>query len=203
MTQFNSQPSNVEASVFLDSTNKSSVISKLRLPADFTKNFGTKKILTNVPVGRPSKEKFFRAHPDDAMTIEVVILELKDLGETYVVAPEAADILGSLVRRVRLYLAVDRAGNPMLIPVPLPDADGNQNKWHASLEQAIGHAKKTWIRISANKSLGSYDVHQAMGQLAQPTWPELTLDELVEIAFRDRIVLDENHPIVQTVLGGI
>lgn len=203
MTQFNLQHNDLNVPVQPGSTGSASVINKLRLPADFTKNFGTKKILTNVPVGRPSKEKFFRAHPDDAMTIEVVILELKDIGETYVVAPDVADILGSLVRRVRLYLAVDRAGNPMLIPVPLPDADGNQNKWHASLEQAICHAKKDWIRISANKSLGSYDIHQATGQLAQPAWPNLELDELVETAFRDRIVIDENHPIVNTVLGGI
>lgn len=192
--------SNTNQSVNLSGTG--SVINQLRLPADFTKNFGTKKILTNVPVGRPSKEKFFRVHPDLEMTIEVVTLELKDLGETYVVAPDVADILGSLVRRVRLYLAVDRAANPMLIPVPLPDADGNQNKWHASLEQALMHAKKDWIRISANKSLGSYDVHQAMGRLAEPVWPSLTLDQLVEIAFRDRIVFDESHPIVHTVLGG-
>jgi hypothetical protein len=195
MTESNtSQPVNLSGNA--------SVINQLRLPADFTKNFGTKKILTNVPVGRPSKEKFFRVHPDLEMTIEVVILELKDLGETYVVAPDVADILGSLVRRVRLYLAVDRSANPMLIPVPLPDSDGNQNKWHASLEQALVHAKKDWIRISANKSLGSYDVHQAIGRLADPVWPELNLDQLVEIAFRDRIVFDENHPIVHTVLGG-
>lgn len=203
MTQLNLQNNDINVPVQPGSTGSASVIDKLRLPADFTKNFGTKKILTYVPVGRPSKEKYFRAHPDDAMTIEVVILELKDHGETYVVAPDVADILGSLVRRVRLYLAVDRAGNPMLIPVPLPDADGNQNKWHASLEHAIGHAKNNWIRISANRSLGSYDVQQATGQLAQPVWPDLELDELVEIAFRDRIVFDEKHPIVNTVLGGI
>jgi hypothetical protein len=203
MTDFNTiQPTNIDAESPAIAGG-SSVINQLRLPADFTKNFGTKKILTNVPVGRPNKEKFFRVHPDPEMTIDVVTLELKELGETYVIAPDVADILGSLVRRVRIYLAVDRAANPMLIPVPLPDAEGNLNKWHASLEQALDHAKKNWIRISANKSLGSYDVHQAAGRLAEPVWPEPTLEELVEIAFRDRMVLNETHPIVHTVLGEV
>lgn len=149
----------------------SALIEKLRLPSNYGNQAGTKKILTTVPIGKPGKDKFFRTHPDDNQTMEALVYEEKEQGETYIINPQIAPLLGSLVRRVRLYIVVDRANNPSLIPVPLVGEDGVRNRWHESLEKAVLHGQKSWIRIMANKATGSYDIYEAVTQIAPPTWP--------------------------------
>jgi hypothetical protein len=109
-------------------------------------------------------------------------LENKVAGETYLVSTEVASVLGSLARPVELYAAIDRQNNPFLIPIPLPGPNGVRNPWHESLAQAVERAKVVWLRISANKDLGGYDIYEATAKLPDPVWPDITMDELLEIA---------------------
>ena len=59
----------------------------LRLSQEMNAGFGAKKLLTTVPVRKPSKEWFVRCHPDEAYSLETNVIELKEEGETYLVAP--------------------------------------------------------------------------------------------------------------------
>ena len=128
-------------------------IKSLRLPANYGATLGVKKLLTNVPVGRPRKDSFFRTHSSPDMTFSAMILENKDARESYVVVPEVAQQISELVRPVMLHAAIDRQNNVSLIPVPLPGENGTRNPWHESLAQAVEHAKEQWIRIAATKRL--------------------------------------------------
>jgi hypothetical protein len=49
--------------------------------------------------------------------------------------------------------------------------------------------------------LGGYRIYQAEGALTEPEWPDRTLNEILEIAFRDRIVDSEHHPVVRRLRG--
>ena len=183
----------------------SPLIEKLRLPADYGGQSGAKKILTTVPVGKPNKGRFFRTHPDDAQTMEALIYEDKEQGDVYIVSPDVGPLLESLTRRVRIYITVDRADNPHLVPVPLPGTDGVRNRWHDSLEKAILHGRNAWIRISANKATGGYEIYEATqsASIPAPKWPEQDIETLVETAFAGKMILDENHPIVDSILGKV
>ena len=64
-------------------------------------------------------------------------------------------------------------------------------------------AKLVWLRITANKDLGGYDIFEATAKLPEPIWPDTTLDELLTIAFRGRIITTPDHPVVQEKLGGV
>jgi hypothetical protein len=64
-------------------------------------------------------------------------------------------------------------------------------------------ARLVWLRISANKDLGGYDIFEAAASLPEPIWPETTVDELLEVAFRGRIITGVDHPVVQDRLGRI
>ena len=184
-------------------TQASSPFSSLRLTQNFGETLGVKKVLTTVPVGKPSKDRFFRTHPSPSWVFPTWILENKVAGETYLVSTEVASVLGSLARPVELYAAIDRQNNPFLIPIPLPGPNGVRNPWHESLAQAVERAKVVWLRISANKDLGGYDIYEATAKLPDPVWPDITMDELLEIAFRGRIIQNVDHPIVQERLGNI
>jgi hypothetical protein len=175
----------------------------LRLTQNFGESLGVKKILTTVPVGRPSKDRFFRTHPSPDWVFPTCILENKAAGETYIVSPEVASVLGDLVRPVELYAVIDRQDNPSLISIPLPGANGVRNPWHESLIQAVQRAKSVWLRISANKDLGGYDIFEATAKLPEPVWPDIKMEELLETAFRGRIITSTDHPIVQDRLGRV
>jgi hypothetical protein len=48
---------------------------------------GVKKLLTNVPVKKPSKEWFVRVHADPAFHLSTYVVKLKEDGEVYLVDP--------------------------------------------------------------------------------------------------------------------
>jgi len=50
-------------------------------------------------------------------------------------------------------------------------------------------------------SLGAYRIYRAEGELSDPVWPDRTLSELLEIAFRDRIISTEDHPVIRRLRG--
>ena len=180
-----------------------SPFSSLRLTQNFGETLGVKKVLTTVPVGRPSKDRFFRTHPSPNWVFPAWILENKVSGETYLVSAEVASVLGGLVRAVELYTAIDRQNNVFFIPIPLPGPNGVRNPWHESLLQAVMRARLIWLRITANKDLGGYEIFEAAAKLPEPIWPDITLDELLAIAFRGRIITNPDHPVVQEKLGGV
>jgi hypothetical protein len=49
--------------------------------------------------------------------------------------------------------------------------------------------------------LGGYRIYYAQGELSEPEWPDKPLAEILQIAFRDRIVDSENHPVVRRLRG--
>jgi hypothetical protein len=184
-------------------TSTSTDLKALRLPPNYGATLGVKKLLTNVPVGKPSKEKFFRTHPSDDMTFPAMVLENKEAIEFYLVVPEVAQEISALVRPVMLHAAIDRQNNVFLIVVPLPGEDGTRDPWHESRAQAVEYAKTAWIRIGANMLLKGYDVFEAEGVLPQPVWPAYDIEALVQVAFRGKIITSLDHPIVQSLLGRI
>ena len=180
-----------------------SPFSSLRLSQNFGESLGVKKVLTTVPVGKPSKDRFFRTHTSPSWVFPTWILENKAAGETYLVSAEVASALADQVSPVELHAAIDRQNNPFLIPIPLPGPNGVRNSWHESRAQAVERANSVWLRISSNKDLGGYDIYEATAKLPDPVWPETTMDELLEVAFRGRIITGLDHPVVQDRLGRI
>lgn len=178
-------------------------ISALRLAANYGATLGVKKLLTRVPVGKPKKSNFFRVHASEEMAFQAMLLEQKEANESYLVLPNIAQEISELVSAVQLYAAIDRHNNVSLIPVPLPGEDGNRNPWHESLAQAVEMSKLNWIRITANMSLGGYDVFAAQASLSEPEWPEYDIEALIEVAFRGKIISSLEHPVVQSLLGRI
>lgn len=174
-------------------------IENLRLVQDFDE-LPVEQALVHIPIGKPAKPSFFRVHPDTDYTFDTLTLESSGTNETYLITPAISQLIPGLTRAVRLHLAVDRQGNPRLIPLPLPGADGRSNPWHLSLQNILQLGRQHWIRIQANMTANSYDAFKAPLQDA-PIWPNKTMLELVEIAARGKIIDNENHPMIRELLG--
>ncbi len=177
-------------------------LNSLRLSQNFGDILGVKKLLMRVPVRKPNKTDFFRVNADENYRMPVMILEIKDENETYVLMPEVYYAIPELAKPAMLYAAIDRRNNVFLIPVPLPGPDGRRNQWHQSLDEVVGMSMNNWVRIAANLRIGGYDVHVAEASLAEPEWPDATFEKLVEIAFKGRVIDTLEHPVIRQLLGG-
>lgn len=176
-------------------------LNALRLPQNFGDALGVKRVLTRVPVRKPNKSEFFRVRTGEGWRFQTMILEIKEESETYLVAPEVWNAVFELLRPAMLHLAIDRRNNVFLIPVPLPGQDGRRNPWHQSLAEVVATAETQWVRSVANMAIGGYDMLVAEAALSEPEWPDTPFDELIEIAFRGRIIQSPDHPVVAQLLG--
>jgi hypothetical protein len=173
----------------------------LKLSQDYGRLAAVKKRIITVPMRRPNKQEYFRVHPDPDWSFATMLLEDKEDRQTYVVAkPLWADYDAEL-RIVQIFTAVSRQGVIFLLPVPLPGSDGKLNPWHRSLMDAVQLARDQWIRINANMELGGYDCLIPEGDIPDPVWPDIPFAELLKIAFRDRYITTNDHPVLRKIRG--
>jgi hypothetical protein len=171
------------------------------LSQDFASSIGVKKVLTTVPCRKPNRHEFVRVRPGEEWRLETGVFEDKVNRDIYLVAPPLwPELLGEVVP-VCLFLAATKQGDVFLWPCRLPGADGRSNSWNESALAAARLAEQQWVRIAANMGGGLYDVYQAAGELAEPTWPDLTFAEILKLCFRDRFIRAADHPAIRALRG--
>ena len=85
----------------------------------------------------------------------------------------------------------------------MPGPDGRQDAWNQSALEAAQLAMGKWIRIAANMSLGAYEIFEATGNIPNPIWPDLTFEQLVQIAFKGRFINSADHPVLRNLRGEV
>jgi hypothetical protein len=176
----------------------------IRLSDTDSAGIGTREILNRVPVRKPRRDEFFRCHPDPALSLAVTIYaDHNEQDEVYFVAPAMRGALAEDLRPVLLQLAIARSGVLFIWPLTIPSDDNPLGRsWHESARKAAEIAKTRWIRIVADKSLSGYRVREAEGKLGEPAWPtDKSFGDLLTIAFADRIIISEDHPVVRRLRG--
>jgi hypothetical protein len=178
-------------------------IDQLRLSQDFSVLAGVKKALITVPVRKPSKQDWIRVRDSEDWVLQTAVLELKDERETYLVAPALwPELSGEIIPKV-IVTTINRQGVLALWPIRLPGEDGRHDEWNRSALEAAEMAKTQWVRIVSKMSLGAYEVHEALGDMPEPSWPDITFQKVIEIAFKDRFIKSIDHPVVRRLRGEI
>jgi hypothetical protein len=178
-------------------------LTALCLPQNFGAVAGVKKVLTTVPVRKPSNQTFARVHPSAEWRQSALILQLKEDGECYFVHPSLYAELAQEVRPKMLYTYVTRDGNVSLWPVNLPGEDGRLDAWSQSAHAGAAAAENYWVRLVANRTVGAYDVYEAPGIIDDPVWPEKSFKDILTLAFKDRLITALDHPVVKRLRGEI
>jgi hypothetical protein len=196
-----------ELSVAAASTSKLSEefdLANLRLNQSFAETAGVTKLLTTVPVRKPNRQEFVRVHPSADYRADFAMIELKDereREEEYIVR---GDLIGELAGEIApktLFTTINRQGVVFLWPARLPDPDGRPNEWHRSRREAAEIATTRWVRVEANMALGAYEIRVAESVMAEPVWPESSFQDLIRIAFRDRLITTIDHPVIRRLRG--
>lgn len=178
-------------------------IEHFRLSQSFEDHAGGEKPLTTIPVRKPSKETFFRTHPDTAYRFQAVLLELKERSETYLVAPSLlTELQGESTLASKMIIpTMTRQGTLLMWPIKLPSPEGYLDPWNQSALEAADQARTKWVRMVSNKSLGAYEIIIAANYREGARWPEKSLDELIRIAFKGRVIQSVEHPVIQALRG--
>jgi hypothetical protein len=173
----------------------------LRIDTTPVEGLGVEKLLTRVPVDKPGKQVWFRVHPGAEYRANVGLIDFKETGEKFLLTPAMAAEMPGEYRAYTMFLYVNKSGDAFLWPIPCQDADGNWNDWHRSAHEMAELAMSHWIRISSNKAVGGYVPAVAKLDTTEPVWPKKTMKELVEIAFKGKLIDTPEHPIVKKLRG--
>ena len=98
--------------------------------------------------------------------------------------------------------AINRQGVPFLWQIRLPDPAGKTNQWNRSSLEAAELARSKWIRVQANMTLGAYEVMYAE-RIPDPEWPDVSFRELLRIAFKERFISSQDHPVLRQLRGEV
>ena len=179
-------------------------LDKLTAPQNFEEMAGVRKALLTVPVRKPNDQTFFRIHPSPEYRRDFWCVEVKDDREVYVVHPEFVQevALNQLTRRT-FYLGITRQGSVFLWPIKLPSPElRKNNEWAPSAREIAEIATGKWTRMWANMGLGAYECCTAEGITIEPEWPNLSLSEILKIAFKGKgLIESHDHPVMKLLRG--
>jgi hypothetical protein len=160
---------------------------------------GAVEVLTHIPVRKPNRHEFIRVHPE--YILDTTVFTDKEERESYLVAPRMRGELVGEARPVLLVPTISRQSALFIWPVPLPSEDGRRNAWTDTAQEAMRLAQEHWVRLMADMGQGLYRIYLAEGQLSDPVWPDKPFEELLEIAFKDRVIDSPDHPVVRRLRG--
>jgi hypothetical protein len=154
-----------------------------------------------VPIQKPNKQQFVRVHPGVEFCFSAAILELEETREHYLVMPRMCAELEGEYRPTLLMLATYRgAQSPFLWPLKV-STDGKENTWNESARLAAAAAKDAWVRVKSDQASGTYQVIRAEGIVDIPFWPDMDMNEIARLAFKDRLIDSLDHPVISKLRG--
>jgi len=180
-------------------------VASLRLSGDFDAAVGVRKAILSIPVRKPDKSWFVRTHPAENYRINTAVIEHGLNRDLYLVARDLwAELASEVTFSPRaLFTAMSRQGVPFIWPVRLPGGDGKLDEWSRTALEAAEMARTQWCRVTANMALGAYEVFYATGKLSEPSWPEMSLDDILRIAFKGRYIDHQQHEVLRSLRGEI
>jgi hypothetical protein len=85
-----------------------------------------------------------------------------------------------------------------LWPITVPGSSGRSpNAWHTSAVKLKQQAELKWVKRVVNEKAGNYEAFLALGEIAEPEWPELSFKEILKLALKDRYITSRDHPVLQ------
>lgn len=174
----------------------------LRIDSTTNASLGVERPILVVPVRKPDRQMFFRVHPSPDMRIDCHIIELQNEREIYLVTPHIAAMLPGETKPARFLTCIPRVGGGIFLwPLKLPSEDGRTSGWAMTAQKAAELAETKWVRMQSNMGMGAYDVSTST-HIPDPVWPEISMRELLRIAFGDGRLIDrDDHPVIRQLLG--
>jgi hypothetical protein len=162
-----------------------------------------KRIITNVSVGKPPTDCYFRVHPDERMWLPAnVVVGPRGRDDLYFVAPKmwSYPVVAKRLRPVTIVVIITWPGSEVqLFLVPKLA----KVKCWRTLQTAFERGQTEWLQITGwDEDERDYVLQSAEGELPEPQWPpNLDLSELLKTGFADKIISSPEDPLVRQWRG--
>ena len=189
-------------------------LESLRVPPNYRQTGKTKAVRFKIRTSqRAPREKFIRVHPFDLKTgdwcFQALMYEYSEDGtidKTNYIVPAGCEAFELIEAKLQLFMivaAVTRKGDLFLWEIKAPDPDGDSRSydWHRTKLACASQAVDRWVTVEANTSQGAYECFPPESELPEPKWPDLAFPKMLELAYRDRIIRDRDHPVIKDILG--
>jgi hypothetical protein len=179
-------------------------IDALRLGQDFEEQSGARTLLTVIPVRRPNRQEWINVRGDEDYRGTFAILTLKEERETFLVMPHIARELRAEITRCCIYNWQNGSGVTGLWPIPVQGPGDKPNTWYLSAHEAAMQAMTRRVRLSANMTLGAYEITVSDNPTAEhrPHWPRETFLQLLAIGFKGGRLIDSfDHAVLRALRG--
>ena len=123
--------------------------------------------------------------------------------ETYLVTPEVQHLVSTELRQVRLFTAINKHGTVFLWPVSSPRRQRPYPPDRRHRSPVRGAGQNPWVKMHWEPDLGGYEMQRAKGDLGEPQWPDKSLRDLIELAFRHHLIDRPDHPVIRELAGEI
>jgi hypothetical protein len=153
------------------------------------------------------KNVFYRTHPTFRPIVPMVNVEVGMDHQFIAVMPNMVEPLAAMgitVTNHTLYLILTELGGLRIIPVRGPNAEGEQNQWDRTKEQALIKGIDGWYRMYTDMANGAYMAFPApVGSRGDPKWPDIKHARIMRLAFRDKghLIDSIDHILVQKWAG--
>jgi hypothetical protein len=124
--------------------------------------------------------------------------------DPYLVSPEIAKLKADedVIRPVLLVRYVTMAGEEALWPLKLDRTDARSNPYNKSAMNIREEAEKGWVRIMSAEGHYRHQASTRTFEQVPPKFSERSFDELLNAAFKDRIITSLDHEIWDVLANG-
>ncbi|MBM3301261.1 MAG: hypothetical protein FJY85_15070 [Deltaproteobacteria bacterium] len=173
-------------------------VASLALSQDYASLVTVSSQTVGVEITRPSRLEFIRTHPLWLFICAMLEVDF----EHWVLAPALFPRYFREAAAKMLVPAITRRGALFLWPIRLPGIDGRIDRWNQTAKHAADLARTKWVRLVSNRKIGDYDIEIAEG-IGDPTWPKdvTSMEQLLKLAFVDKVIDSESHPVLLRLAG--
>jgi hypothetical protein len=157
---------------------------------------------------RPPKGVFFTVRPETTKQWKdrkfYFMLQMQGR-DPYLVAPHIANHKKDedVIRPVLIVRYVTMAGEEGLWPLKLDQPDSKSNRWNTSALNILELAASgKWVRIVSAKNHYRHQVSPKTLAEVPPRFSDSSFDDLINIAFKDRIISSLKHEIWEALESG-
>jgi hypothetical protein len=142
--------------------------------------------------------EYFKVCPDKSLVFTGHVVT-NSRGEQYLATKDVAQQLGSDAKNRMLVPIVLASGEFMILSVAAPNQSNHNNSWVRSGQEAVRKGIDKYIRVS--RAGEAFRVIESQKPNSEVEWLDMTIEEMIELAFGERLIKDMNHDAVIEKIG--
>jgi hypothetical protein len=177
-------------------------LDQLVQPVDFS-GAATAGTPTRIQIAKPRRDEWVTVRTGDKWRLAIYVIEDTESmdREIYIVTNDLANgELADDARYTILHFAASSTGRLFWWYIKM-GTEHRRNHWAESALKAVEIAQGKWIRVIAARE--GYEIREAKAQMPEPQWPDMSQEDAIKLAFKDRVIDTMDHPIAKRLtLGG-